>query len=264
MKFLWILLAFFLVPMQVEAKSAEERLQDLETQVAQMQNSDVSRNAKVAQSLADLDQLKSELTTLNGNSEAQEHRLQEILDKSDRLYRDLEMRLAAFESQLKVTQVQITKALAEIAPKVAEEGKLYEQGLAQVQNTDTLKALATFEKYLKTYPKGTFAGDAQFWIAECRYSLTDYEQAIKDYQKVIDKDPKSAHAPAALLRQGIAFQKLNMGDAAKTFLNKLIKDFPNSPEAVEAQTKLTAPTSVAPAPPAINQKATGPLQNNDF
>ena len=243
-------------------------MQALETSLTQIQNTEVDRNAKLAQALADLEQMKSSLQTLSGDLETQQHLIQEGSIKAEKAYRDLEMRLAAFEAQLKVYQVQISKALSQMAPKVAEEGKLYEKGLAQVQDADLLTALGTFQQYLKAYPKGSFAKDAQFWIAECRFSLGDYEQSIKDYQKGIDTYPKAAQVPGALLHQGKAFLKLGMSDAAKTFLNKLIKDYASAPESAEAQ-KLLAPPPPAGSPPATppppaTQDRQKSLENGEF
>ena len=229
----------------------EERLGDLERQFSQIQVDEVERNAKTAQAIAATERLQSAMQGLTGNADSQDHRLQEALQKVDRSYRDLEMRLSAFEAKLKLYEVQISKVLSETAPKIAEEGKLYEKGLSEAQNNNYLQALGTFQQYLKKYPKGAFAGDAQLWVAECRYALGDFEQAIKDYQKLVEQNPRSPKAAKALLRQGESFSRLQLGSEAKIFWSKLIKDFPNSEEAKEAQVQLEALDKPRSAPPAV-------------
>jgi len=72
-------------------------------------------------------------------------------------------------------------------------------------------------------------------MGECLYKLKEYDQAILDYQNIITNSPSSAKAPAAMLRQGMAFEKLNDSDTARILYQKLIASYKESPEAAEAQ-----------------------------
>jgi TolA-binding protein len=64
------------------------------------------------------------------------------------------------------------------------------------------------------------------------------KKAILEYQNVIEKYPKGNKAPAALLKQGLAFS--NIGDTAnsKLILQELGRKYPNSNEAKVAAEKL--------------------------
>ena len=52
--------------------------------------------------------------------------------------------------------------------------------------------------------------------------------------------PKSNKAPAALFKQGQAFEKLSEKDTAKIVYNKLLADYPKSEQVEMAQKRLKA------------------------
>jgi tol-pal system protein YbgF len=74
-----------------------------------------------------------------------------------------------------------------------------------------------FQKTIKQYPKSQHAGNAQFWIGEIYYREKWYEKAILEYQKVIEKYPKSNKVPASILKQGFAFLNLGGKPSARFF-----------------------------------------------
>jgi TolA-binding protein len=80
--------------------------------------------------------------------------------------------------------------------------------------------------------------DAKFMMGECLFALKEYDQAILDYQNIITNHPSSAKAPAAMLRQAMAFENLNDKDTAKILYKKLVATYKQSPEAAQAQKKL--------------------------
>ncbi|MCI5132367.1 MAG: tol-pal system protein, partial [Candidatus Electrothrix sp. EH2] len=62
--------------------------------------------------------------------------------------------------------------------------------------------------------------------------------AILDYQKVISNYSSNPHSSAALLRQGMSFEKLTDHETATIIYSKLIADYPNSREAGVARQRL--------------------------
>lgn len=52
---------------------------------------------------------------------------------------------------------------------------------------DCNKAVSSFDKYLKSYPKGAFALYAHFYRGQCLYSRPDYKAADDDYTYVIEQ-----------------------------------------------------------------------------
>ncbi|OVE82780.1 hypothetical protein BVY03_00085, partial [bacterium K02(2017)] len=70
------------------------------------------------------------------------------------------------------------------------------------------------------------------------YQQSDYPMAIKQYQKLLSKNPRSAKAATALYRQGVSFYHLNSFDDAKAFFTKVIRSYPRSIEAIQASSQI--------------------------
>ncbi|MCL4245182.1 MAG: tetratricopeptide repeat protein, partial [Candidatus Dadabacteria bacterium] len=70
------------------------------------------------------------------------------------------------------------------------------------------------------------------------YNNGKFEDAILEYQRLIDTYPNDKRVPEAYLRQGMALINLGRTQEAKFFLNALIDKYPNSSEAQTAREKL--------------------------
>jgi TolA-binding protein len=70
--------------------------------------------------------------------------------------------------------------------------------------------------------------------------LADYYQAILNFNQVRQQHPKSDRAPAAVLKIGLSFQQMGNKSEAKLAFQKVLNDYPSSPEAAQAREKLQA------------------------
>ncbi|MBW2559731.1 MAG: tol-pal system protein YbgF [Deltaproteobacteria bacterium] len=95
-----------------------------------------------------------------------------------------------------------------------------------------------FRKFLKSFPNSEYSDNAQFWIGECDYFQGRYEEAIIEYEAVIQDYPKGNKVPNALLKQALSFLKLGDKSSAKFLLQGVIKDYPNTTPASVARKKL--------------------------
>jgi tol-pal system protein YbgF len=95
-----------------------------------------------------------------------------------------------------------------------------------------------FRAFLKRFPNSGLADNAYFWIGESFFLEKWYEKAILEYQSVIEKYPKGNKVPSALLKQGMAFARIDDKTNARLILNELIKKHPGSPEALLAKRTL--------------------------
>ncbi len=80
--------------------------------------------------------------------------------------------------------------------------------------------------------------DARFMMGECLFNQKEYDKAIMQYQNIISQHSDHAKSPEAMLKQGMAFEKLADKDTAKVIYKKLLKKYSSSPEAATAQEKL--------------------------
>ena len=102
-----------------------------------------------------------------------------------------------------------------------------------------VKAREEFVKFLKQHPKTAYSDNAQFWIGETWYVEDKFERAIVEYQKVVKDYPNGDKVPYALLKQGMAFQKLGDKASARIVYNQVIKKYPQTNQARGAKAKLT-------------------------
>jgi tol-pal system protein YbgF len=116
----------------------------------------------------------------------------------------------------------------------------YRTGLTQYQHGDQQKAVQTLRSLVNKNPKSDVVPYAQYWIGEAYYSQGKYNEAILAYNEVLVGSPKSDRVPAALLRQGSAFAELGDKIDARLILQKLVRDYPNTPEAARAKRQLLA------------------------
>jgi TolA-binding protein len=76
-------------------------------------------------------------------------------------------------------------------------------------------------------------------IGECLFEQKEYDKAIMQYQNIISQHAEHAKSPAAMLKQGMAFEKLSDKDTAKVIYKKLLKKHGSSPEATTAQERIS-------------------------
>ena len=118
--------------------------------------------------------------------------------------------------------------------------ELYNKGIAQFNDKKYKEAYHSFSEYIEKYPSGAMAANARFWRGDALYNQGEYELAILEYQNVIADFSKHPKAPAALLKQGLAFEKLKEPDTAKIVYNKLLEEYPKSEQASAAKDRLAA------------------------
>ena len=80
--------------------------------------------------------------------------------------------------------------------------------------------------------------DARYMMGECLFAQKEYDKAIMQYQKIIAQHSSHSKAPAAMLKQAMAFEKLADKDTAKVIYKKVLKRHGNSIEAQTAKERL--------------------------
>ncbi len=99
------------------------------------------------------------------------------------------------------------------------------------------EALPIFEQIAGNSSSGD-AVEARYMMGECLFNQKEYDKAIMQYQKIISQSSGHEKAPAAMLKQGMAFEKLADKETAKVIYKKLLKKHGSSREASIAQERL--------------------------
>jgi tol-pal system protein YbgF len=101
-------------------------------------------------------------------------------------------------------------------------------------------ALDQFGAFLQKYPLSSQAQNAQFWRAKSFQALERYEEAIAEYNRLRDAYPAagdnaaSSKVPQAMHQQAVCHARLGQSERAIELFKQVIRDFPNSPAAVQA------------------------------
>jgi tol-pal system protein YbgF len=101
-------------------------------------------------------------------------------------------------------------------------------------------AASEFGDVIHYYPNDDLAGNANFYMGEISYRQQKYKDAVKSYNAVLENFSGNPKAPAAQLHKGLSLLQLNQKDAGVHELRSLIQRYPQTPEALQARSKLNA------------------------
>ena len=127
----------------------------------------------------------------------------------------------------------LPKTSGEVDPE-----KLYETAKKELEQNNFTLAESRFIAFLLQFPTHSLAPNAQYWLGEAAYAQENYEQAVTEFGKVVNKYPNSPKLRAALLKIGYSQIELNDSANAKKTLQEIIRKHKNSEEAKLAREKL--------------------------
>ena len=141
--------------------------------------------------------------------------------------------------EVSVTEIKSKPAVATIKPMSKKdrqaEQTMYQQAYDELSARRYSKARDSFIELIEKYPSGRYAHIAQYWIAEASYTQGNYEQAIIDYQLLLDVYPFSPKKAEAELKKAYSYNELGNKDAARNTLNQLLINYPDTTEAGQAK-----------------------------
>ena len=115
---------------------------------------------------------------------------------------------------------------------------LYSNGLRDIQSGKYDLARSEFQDYLKHYGNTDLASNAQFYLGEIAYKQKNYQQAITEYDKVLNNYPKSFKLSSALLHRGTALIELGQKSSGIRDLREVVRRFPGGEDDRYARAKL--------------------------
>lgn len=120
---------------------------------------------------------------------------------------------------------------------VAEQ-RAYDLGLEQFRAGRFGEAIATFQAFIRNFPRSTLVPSAQYWIGNSLYATRDYRGAIAAQRQLLSQHPDSAKASDALLNIATAQSDLGELQAARASLQEVISKYPSSEAATKARQRL--------------------------
>jgi tol-pal system protein YbgF len=228
------------------------QIQQLITRTQAMLDSLSGQNARlradVANRLLAVDRQLVQIQALGGQSQQQIRDLQRQLEQRAQEARDAQASAdsaadapAPERTAADTPRPTTTPERPATTPRRDDSGAVspdeaYTTALGAFRRGSMQAARGGFQEFLRIAASDPRAAQAQYYIGETY--TTDPDAAIAAYQRVVERWPASASAPAALLR--IARLELARGDrtAARGHLNQIVRSYPRSDQAEEARTQL--------------------------
>ena len=258
----------------LSACASQNDLSYMQQQVSQLKQESQTIKQHSAGSYSEMTQYREDIARLRGSFNELEHNYDgsmKRLDMEDSLQvsksNELENRIARIEQYLGL-EVPVARksappmaaappppavsnapvqpnaapskaAAPQPAPVKAEMSEqLLNDGLLMMEKKDYKGARKRFKSFMTKNSDSPKVSDAQFYLAETYFDEQWYEKAILEYQVVIAKYTKSAKRPAALYKQGLAFEQIGDKANARARYRDVVNLYSKTPEARLAKKKL--------------------------
>jgi len=222
-----------------------------------------SSSQPMLEMLGQVESLQTEIQQLRGMVEQQSHEINNLKQRQQNIYTDLNMRLQQLETGAGIT-VDTTKAAVLAAPVIqrkptapaavkyieavpvkktrpkseAEEKAAFDQAFISVKNSHYQQAIKLLEQFLVDYPDGVYADNAYFWLGSVYKVVNDIPAAQKNFQIVYTQFPKSEKAAMAMLKLADIYWEENDSTKALSLYTQLTTQYADSTAAQTAEKKL--------------------------
>lgn len=252
--------------------SLSERIERLEAQAASQNNAQAN-----IETLNRLNALQQEVASLRGLVEQLQNENAQLKQAAREQYIDLDSRLGRLEggsapapgtaatptgadgaapapAETPAAQVEaapgtaapaaprgVVADVATGAPAPADpagERPMYDSAFQALRDGEYAEASRRFQAYLETYPAGTLAPNAWYWLGESYYVTQNYDVALTAFESLLQAFPDSAKAPDALLKLGYCQFELGRAPQGEATLRDVIARYPGSDAARLAQSRL--------------------------
>ncbi|MFK7956417.1 MAG: tol-pal system protein YbgF [Lysobacterales bacterium] len=129
------------------------------------------------------------------------------------------------------------QSVAAVANPAAEKAA-YDVAFDALKQGRYAESARRFDEFLKAFPDGEYADNAQYWLAESYYVTGNYRIALDAFQTLTSKFPNSSKAQDATLKLAFTYYELKQWDEAERTLNQVLQQFPNTTVARLAENRL--------------------------
>jgi tol-pal system protein YbgF len=223
------------------------KMTDLEARLLRIER--IVENQSLVELSSGLEALRSETAMLRGEIETLRFETENSDSRQRELYVDVDQRLQSLETAPRVVvpppvAVSPTGAGAAAAPAIAaaqpagSDQQNYQAAFDLIQARKYDEANSAFTTFLTQFPTSPLADNAQYWLAETYYVRGQYAAALPAFREVIETYPQSAKLPDALLKVGFCQAELGDRAAARTSLQEVMRQFPDTTAARLASQRL--------------------------
>ncbi len=240
-----------------ELDSIQTQLQDIQLQVLQLQKQSPSKSELTALE-AGVDEKIQALLRAQADVQTDVKALSSQIEQLEDKLEDTNFRLAQLSQQIAATNQELqavrsaTEAVRVRTPAPpAVTNPTDPQALYDTAYNDYLQgnfdlAILGFHQYAETYRSTELADNAIYWIGECYYRQSKFQQAIEKFDEVLARFERSDRTPSALLKKGYAYFELGQRAQGVVHLQNVIREYAGTDEAHLASQRLQE-MGIAPA-----------------
>lgn len=226
-----------------ELRMQVEEVQRQNTQVVQAltkldtlstQESDNNRRLRTDVSMT-VDQLEQQISALQES-------YQDMLQKIDAIYRAVHEKrvLRGSTSAGNVTPAATPGQPPEVPGTVTSDDcyKAYDDAFIIIRGHEYEKAVEAFKAFIRDCEKHELVENAHYWIGEAYYSLEQFDDAVGEFEFLLENYGSSVNTSRALYKLGRSRQELGKKAEAKEAFQKLIDEHGGTLEAEQAKERL--------------------------
>jgi tol-pal system protein YbgF len=228
--------------------SSKEEVQGVNQRIAEQTETLLKSNATL---VAKVDEIDEHVQNMQGSIEQGGYRSDRLAQQLTQAQHDVETlraQLAAMQAAApptSATPATGTAAMSEVtvpAPitPAADPMQTYQAAYRDYQRGNFDLAIEGFRDFLSGNANSELADNASYWIGESLYSQKKYQEAIEQFDSVVNKYPRSDKVPGALLKKGYAYIALGQKAQGIVQLQYVVHEHPKSQEAPLARQKLKA------------------------
>jgi tol-pal system protein YbgF len=231
------------------------RMTDIEARLIRMER--VVENQSLVELSSELERLRSETTMLRGEIETLRFETENSDTRQRELYVDVDRRLQSLETgpprafeppppsdpsfgAPAAAAAGVAAGAAVAARPTGSDQQNYQAAFDMISARRYEEAGAAFETFLAQFATSPLADNAQYWLAETYYVRGQFDEALPEFRKVLEQYPQSAKLPDALLKVGYCQIELGDRNAARTSLQEVMRQFPDTTAARLASQRLTS------------------------
>ena len=133
------------------------------------------------------------------------------------------------------TKISDMKSVEQTLPTAAD---VYSHAYGQLSQGFYDDAISEFRDFVKNYTDPVRLPNAQFYIGEALFIQKKFDQALEQFDIVLEKYPNSDRKCLALYRKGRAHVELKQNPQATAAMQAVVKDCAGTQEAVNAAADL--------------------------
>jgi len=135
---------------------------------------------------------------------------------------------------------EVSADAADPAPDPEQERAAYDNAFDALKSGRYAEAARLFQGFLDTFPDGTYAANARYWLGESYYVVEDYAKAQAQFEALIARWPEHDKTPGALLKIGLSQYGRKQYDEAEATLREVGERYPDTDVAKIASERLRA------------------------